>query len=189
MGIPCVRPQSDMMCYMLDRCDLGLRRSRGVGEERESLSPYKGHEYQASSTLALKFAYTRGLCKRYGWVTHTHIDENPVIRGHDLCFDKTCQWQTRLEMWSGRRKTVRNYDRTDVMSCYKKLSADWARVKLSSLCGCVRCVCYRSGHVDTSEDNPGVRKGEPALQCRRQICAPDSSSLKPGSGATEGVLD
>ena len=26
-----------------------------------------------------------------GWVTHAHIDENPVIRGHDLCFDKTCQ--------------------------------------------------------------------------------------------------
>ena len=23
VGIPCVRPQSDMMCYMLDRCDLG----------------------------------------------------------------------------------------------------------------------------------------------------------------------
>ena len=30
---------------------------------------------------------------------------------------------------------------------------------------------------------------EPALQCRRQHRAPDSSSLKPGSGATEGVLD
>ena len=30
---------------------------------------------------------------------------------------------------------------------------------------------------------------EPALQCRRQYCTPDSSSLKPGSGATEGVLD
>ena len=30
---------------------------------------------------------------------------------------------------------------------------------------------------------------EPALQCRRQDCVPDSSSLKPGSGATEGVLD
>ena len=26
-----------------------------------------------------------------GWVTHARIDENPVIRGHDLCFDKTCQ--------------------------------------------------------------------------------------------------
>ena len=23
VGIPCVRPQSDMKCYMLDRCDLG----------------------------------------------------------------------------------------------------------------------------------------------------------------------
>ena len=23
VGIPCVRPQSDMRCYMLDRCDLG----------------------------------------------------------------------------------------------------------------------------------------------------------------------
>ena len=30
---------------------------------------------------------------------------------------------------------------------------------------------------------------EPALQCRRQYYAPDSSSLKAGSGATEGVLD
>ena len=30
---------------------------------------------------------------------------------------------------------------------------------------------------------------EPALKCQRQDCAPDSSSLKPGSGATEGVLD
>ena len=26
-----------------------------------------------------------------GWVTHVCIDENPGIRGHDLCFDKTCQ--------------------------------------------------------------------------------------------------
>src|SRR4051812_41187354 len=23
VGVPCVRPQSDMMCYMLDRCGLG----------------------------------------------------------------------------------------------------------------------------------------------------------------------
>ena len=26
-----------------------------------------------------------------GWVTHVHIDENPVNEGHDLCFNKTCQ--------------------------------------------------------------------------------------------------
>ena len=23
--------------------------------------------------------------------THARTDENPAIRGHDLCFDKTCQ--------------------------------------------------------------------------------------------------
>ena len=42
---------------------------------------------------------------------------------------------------------------------------------------------------NTSEDYLGVRKEESALQCRRQIYAPDTLSLKPGSGATEGVLD
>ena len=30
---------------------------------------------------------------------------------------------------------------------------------------------------------------EPALQWRRQHCVPDSLSLKPGSGAIEGVQD
>ena len=41
---------------------------------------------------------------------------------------------------------------------------------------------YSNSSVVYSED-------EPALQCRRQHCTPDSLSLKPGSGATEGVLD
>ena len=45
----------------------------------------------------LKFACTQGLCKRHGWITHARIDENPAIRGHDLCFDKTCQWKPHLE--------------------------------------------------------------------------------------------
>ena len=43
--------------------------------------------------------------------------------------------------------------------------------------------------IITSEDYLGVRKEEPALQCRRQHYASDTLSLKPGSGATEGVLD
>ena len=43
-----------------------------------------------------------------GVITHTRIDENPVIRGHDLCFDKTCQGN-RLAMRAvaGCEKTVR----------------------------------------------------------------------------------
>src|SRR3954468_9571798 len=34
-----------------------------------------------------------------------------------------------------------------------------------------------------------VRGGGTRLAMPKTICAPDSSSLKPGSGATEGVLD
>ena len=143
----------------------GQSKEKAWEKKGESLSPYKGSRISSASPLASKLAYSQGLCEWYGWVTHARIDENPAIRGHDLCFDKTCQWHPRLKTWSGRQKMVRNHDRTDVMSCYKKLSADWTRVKLSSLSGCVRCVCYRSGHVDTSEDYFRVRKEEPALQC------------------------
>ena len=35
----------------------------------------------------------------------------------------------------------------------------------------------------------GVFGGGTRLAMPKTICAPDSSSLKPGSGATEGVLD
>ena len=40
--------------------------------------------------------------------TRTHINENPVIRGHDLCFNKTCQGK-RLAICAvaGCEKTVR----------------------------------------------------------------------------------
>ena len=35
----------------------------------------------------------------------------------------------------------------------------------------------------------GVFEGETRLAMPKTICVPDSSSLKPGSGATKGVLD
>ena len=45
------------------------------------------HPHQPGKTrLSLK-------CRNqwHSWVTHARIDENPMIRGHDLCFDKPCQ--------------------------------------------------------------------------------------------------
>ena len=39
------------------------------------------------------------------------------------------------------------------------------------------------------EDYFGVFGGGTRLAMPKTICAPDTSSLKPGSGATEGVLD
>ena len=43
--------------------------------------------------------------------------------------------------------------------------------------------------IIASEDYSGVRKEGTRLAMPKTICASDSSSLKPGSGATEGVLD
>ena len=39
------------------------------------------------------------------------------------------------------------------------------------------------------DDNLGVFGEGTRLAMSKQDCVPDSSSLKPGSGATEGVLD
>ena len=143
----------------------------------------------SASPLALEFAYSQGLYKRHGWVTHTRIDENPAKEGHHLCFDKTCQWQPRLETWNGEHKTVRSYDRADVMSCCKKLSVDGTRASIIfTLRLCVVCVTGPDPVV-ASEDYLGVREKGTRLAMPKTICASNSSSLKPGSGATEGVLD
>ena len=53
------------------------------------------------------------------------------------------------------------------------------------------CAVYVTGldTFNTSEDYLGVRKKGTRLAMPKTIYAPASSSLKSGSGATEGVLD
>ena len=70
----------------------------------------------------------------------------------------------------------------------QKLSADWTREILLStvLCG----ICF--GETDTIlvfKDYFGVFREGTRLAMSKTNCMPDSSSLKPDSGATEGVLD
>ena len=43
-----------------------------------------------------------------GWVTHARMDENPRIRGHDLCFDKTCQGTALLNALRWNNKNDSN---------------------------------------------------------------------------------
>ena len=85
-------PTPDMFGVVLWRkCELGHwsssgqewmgREEEGVGEKEESLSLYKGGRNYVPPHLPGKLAYSPSAV----------IDENPVIRGHDLCFDKTCQ--------------------------------------------------------------------------------------------------
>ena len=76
-----------------------------------------------------------------------------------------------------------------MMSRYKKLSADWTHEILYSLRSCVVFVLQSRTPFLCSKAILEYSEEEPALQCRRQNCAPDSSSLKTGSGDTEGVPD
>ena len=66
-------------------------KGEGVGGWGRILIPLKGPRMLNASPLALKLAYSQWLCKRHDWVTRARIDEDPAIRGHDLCFDRTCQ--------------------------------------------------------------------------------------------------
>ena len=71
----------------------------------------------------------------------------------------------------------------------KKLSADWTRenIMLSTV---VYGICF--AELDTIlvfKIFYGVFGEGNRLAMPTTICASDSSSLKPGSGATEGVLD
>ena len=63
-----------------------------MGENGRSLSLYKGGTECAPLHLPLEITYfPSASIHGAGWVTHTRIDEDPAIGGHDLCFDKTCQ--------------------------------------------------------------------------------------------------
>ena len=44
--------------------------------------------------------------QRRGWVTLARIDENPGIRGHDLCFNKTCQGNRLAKHAEVEQKTI-----------------------------------------------------------------------------------
>ena len=63
----------------------------------------------------------------------------------------------------------------------------FVKIMLSTVvCG----ICFADpGTILVFEDYFGVFGEGTRLAMPKTICAPDSSSLKPGSGATEGVLD
>ena len=52
---------------------------------------YKGNGYRTPPPKPENLPIPKESSQWNGWVTHPCIVENPVIRGHDLCFDKTCQ--------------------------------------------------------------------------------------------------
>ena len=75
------------------------------------------------------------------------------------------------------------------MSHHEELSADQIRGLLFSLRWYMECYLTEPDTVLVFGINFGVFGGGTRLTMPKTIYAPDSSSLKPGSGATEGVLD
>ena len=84
---------------------------------------------------------------------------------------------------------VQNNDQADMMSSCKKLSADGTREILVSTAVCVVLVLQ----IQTRSLRPKTileySERRTRLAMPKTIYAPDTSSLKSGSGATEGVLD
>ena len=74
-----------------------------------------------------------------------------------------------------------------MISHYKKLSADWTREIFSTMV-CGTCFADPDTFV-VFEDCVGVFGGGTHLAMPKKIHTPDTSSLKPGSGAIEGGLD
>ena len=62
----------------------------------------------------------------------------------------------------------------------------WCIVLSTMVCGIFFC---RAGHDPCVQNLYGVFGEGTRLAMPKTICVPDASSLKPGSGATEGVLD
>ena len=75
-----------------------------------------------------------------------------------------------------------------MMSCYRNMSVDWIFVNVilsTVVCG----TCFAEPDtILVFKIFYGVFGGRTRLAMPKTICTPDSSSLKPGSGATEGVL-
>ena len=75
-----------------------------------------------------------------------------------------------------------------MMSRYK-LSADWTRGNIMLSTVVYGIYFAEAGTILMFKIYFGVFREGTRLAMPKTICAPDSSSLKPGSRATEGVLD
>ena len=75
------------------------------------------------------------------------------------------------------------------MSCLRNTSADW--VYVNTILSMAICGTYfaEPDTILAFKIFYEVLGGGTRLAMPKTICAPDSSSLKLGSGATEGVLD
>src|SRR3954471_19143779 len=67
VGVPCVRPQSDMMCYMLDRCGLGSGSRHPYAKYMKDIVTNKRKIPKAEiSTMLANYTFKGGIPKKLG---------------------------------------------------------------------------------------------------------------------------
>ena len=140
-------------------------------EEKDRPWPlYKEGEYQASSAWPFGTCLkSRSHTNKHDWVTHTHIDENPMIMGTRSLLRQDVPIKPPRNTCSGRLgKTVR-HDRTTAERHIMKSCQQIRFVEiLFSLRWYVKFVLKSRARSLCSEFILEYSEMEPALQCRRQ---------------------
>ena len=127
--------------------EVGEGKDRAWEEKDRPWPLYKEGEYQASSAWPFGTCLkSRSHTNKHDWVTHTRIDENPVIRGTRSLLRQDVPIKPPRNTCSGRLgKTVRN-DRTTA-GCHVMKSCQQIRfVEYYTLYGGMWNLFYRAGH-------------------------------------------
>ena len=77
---------------MLELEVVRVEEEASVERKGRSVPLYKGREYRTPPPKPKNLPIPKESFPQDDRVTHARIDENPAIRGHDLCVDKMCQW-------------------------------------------------------------------------------------------------
>ena len=156
---------------------VGEGKDRARGEKDRPWPLYKEGEYQASSAWSFGTCLkSRSHTSRHDWVTHTRIDENPVIRGTRSLLQKTCQENrlTTRAVAGWEKRFVTTGPRLDVtLLKVVRRSNLWNIVLSTVVCG----ICLAEPDtILVFKIFYGVFGGGTRLAMPKTICAPDSSS-------------
>ena len=103
-----------------------LRRCEGMGEKVKIHCPLIGSKNanRPHSCLESRLFPTK-VCAANSWITQILLMSNPVLSGHDLCFDRTGQWGLALKHGTRGVKMIQNTEGSSLTLRQKKLSVKY----------------------------------------------------------------
>ena len=83
------------------------RKKKAWGKKADPYLLIKAVDVKRPLTSLKSHLFPRGRVNGTVGLPKTPIEDNPVIRGHDLCFDKTCRKTTSRYVRGWLKETVR----------------------------------------------------------------------------------